>query len=757
MTSHDDTPHRSESSWFGGRYLWDSPRVRKEKTACGNYIEEPLHEDWLELFTDLMLVAFYMRLSAGFALAGWQHGLALLACFISFWNLFHGMYAMTTFINMFDSDCLARLVFLSLIPLGICISVLNVKVDEETHVPDTDTVLGFAVGFALQRVGLAILYLQVWWSVSGMGSVPAIIGFGFAFSIFISEAARWFTTDPWCLTGAHFLVALNELLSKALAIRRQKGQASCLRFLKPATRNVGVHIGHIQARTGIAVMVALGESIIQLLNSQYHEGFEEWRLHFTLGGFLLTFALAMIYFDSQPHSIEGHVLRLSSNRAITHRFVFPFLIFSIWVIGAAFELVLANGQHVDEHVTPEHGEPGSEHPHTLVADPIWASLMPWKYSYASAPSPWSSQYATSSTSASSHAASAYSRYSNELLSDSTHPARAESEPSYDAWMVTATESLLQQEQHEQKQERGGEEEEEEEEQQEQLQQQQHQKHQKHQKQQQPPLEESAEATPVRRLSHSAEWTLDASCMLFSISIGVTHILMTWARHVHTGLAGLKTTSQQVRAFIRVCIGVSHCFVFLVVKQLGLSPSMTALSEVWGHILLTIPMIVSTLRFKGSHEHGHDHEHGGGSDEHCQHDSSLMASFRSITQVGSQPSEDFYPDPFTHKIEDGVDIDEDPDETVGGGDEEKPRASAGAGSSSSNAPAAAAVSALASHTAEPPSQGEERPHAATTTTTTTTAAAPAPAPEYKDKDKDKAEKKKEKHEKQKVSFSASPPS
>merc|ERR1712187_281666 len=102
------------------------------------------------------------------------------------------------------------------------------------------------------------------------------------------------------------------------------------------------NLGHASTRTGIAVMISLGEAVLQILIADFPV--ESFVLHvrFGLMAFLICYCVAMQYFDAQPDTQQYRRMRLKHKRRdVIVRILQPVLLFSVFLVGVGFKLLLS--------------------------------------------------------------------------------------------------------------------------------------------------------------------------------------------------------------------------------------------------------------------------------------------------------------------------------------------------------------------------------------------------------------------------------
>jgi len=102
------------------------------------------------------------------------------------------------------------------------------------------------------------------------------------------------------------------------------------------------NLAHASARTGIAAMISLGEAVLQILIADFSPDSFQIHVRFALLAFMICFCIAMQFFDAQPDADEYRRMRKKHKRRdIIARIVQPVLLFSLFLVGVSFKVLLA--------------------------------------------------------------------------------------------------------------------------------------------------------------------------------------------------------------------------------------------------------------------------------------------------------------------------------------------------------------------------------------------------------------------------------
>merc|ERR1712048_1300217 len=138
-------------------------------------------------------------------------------------------------------------------------------------------------------------------------------------------------------------------------------------------------MGHASTRTGIAVMISLGEAVLQILVADFPLDSFFVHVRFALMAFLICYCIAMQYFDAQPDPDQYRRMRMRHKRRdVIARLLQPMLIFSLFLVGVGFKLLL--------HVVLERAQNSSGEHHRRLVHALGAKngLSPWWSSVSAA-------------------------------------------------------------------------------------------------------------------------------------------------------------------------------------------------------------------------------------------------------------------------------------------------------------------------------------------------------------------------------------
>ncbi|MFD5426836.1 low temperature requirement protein A [Streptomyces sp. NPDC127084] len=240
---------------------------------------EQRHADWLELFFDLVFVAFAAQLSH--SLHGnpspQDFGVFLALYFPPWWMWINFTVAANLFV---DDSARRRLLMLSAMA---CLALMAAAVPEATG----DRGPAYALGYA----GTRLVLLGLWWPATrlpGAMRVPKWRPLGYCLASGVLWAASAFVPGPWRYGMWALLIVAEVVL---LLTARGNGIARQL------------HTGYLVERVGLFVIIVLGESVLALITSTD----QTWTLQAgvtALLGFVLLAALWWSYFDFGATSVE---------------------------------------------------------------------------------------------------------------------------------------------------------------------------------------------------------------------------------------------------------------------------------------------------------------------------------------------------------------------------------------------------------------------------------------------------------------------
>ncbi|MFA7762767.1 low temperature requirement protein A [Streptomyces sp. NPDC048723] len=249
---------------------------------------ESRHAAWLELFFDLVFVAFAAQLSHEL------HGDPGLRDFAVFFGLFFPPWWMwinlTVSANLFEDDS-ARRRLLMLFAM-LCLAAMAAAV------PEADSTRGavYALGYA----GTRLVLLGLWWPATRFPAphrVPRWRPLSYCLLSGLLWAASAAVPSPWQYATWAVLIAAEMVL---LLTARGRGVPGRL------------DTGHLVERVGLFVIIVLGESVLGLVTSM-DDAWTAPAAVVAVLGFVLLAALWWSYFDFGSTSAE---LMLGSARGV---------------------------------------------------------------------------------------------------------------------------------------------------------------------------------------------------------------------------------------------------------------------------------------------------------------------------------------------------------------------------------------------------------------------------------------------------------
>lgn len=233
---------------------------------------ESRHAAWLELFFDLVFVAFAAQLSHGLhGDPGPQDFAVFLGLFFPPWWMWINL---TVSANLFEDDSARRRLLMLLAML--CLAAMAAAV------PEADSSRGavYALGYA----GTRLVLLGLWWPATRFPAphrVPRWRPLTYCLLSGLMWAASAAVPSPWRYALWALLIAAEMVL---LLTARGRGMPGRL------------NTGHLVERVGLFVIIVLGESVLALVTSMDHVWTPAAGAVATLG-FVLLAALWWSYFD----------------------------------------------------------------------------------------------------------------------------------------------------------------------------------------------------------------------------------------------------------------------------------------------------------------------------------------------------------------------------------------------------------------------------------------------------------------------------
>ncbi|MET9640921.1 low temperature requirement protein A [Streptomyces virginiae] len=239
------------------------------------------HAGWLELFFDLVFVAFAAQLSHSLhGDPGPRDFAVFLALYFPPWWMWINL---TVSANLFEDDSpRRRLLMLSAM---FCLAAMAAAV------PEADGDAGRAAVYALGYAGTRLVLLGLWWPATRL---PAAL-----------RVPRWRPLS-YCLVSALLWAASAAVsLPWRYAVWAVLLTAEMVLLLTARGRGVTgrLHTGHLVERVGLFVIIVLGESVIALVTSTDHAWTAQAGAVATLG-FVLLAVLWWSYFDFGSTSAE---------------------------------------------------------------------------------------------------------------------------------------------------------------------------------------------------------------------------------------------------------------------------------------------------------------------------------------------------------------------------------------------------------------------------------------------------------------------
>lgn len=242
------------------------------------YFDKHRHATWLELFFDLVFVAAIGFLAHDLAhthdnhLSSKQIVLFPLQ-FIPIWWIWatHTIYS-----NRFDTDSkrhrFATLVIMLL--LVVMPTFLGSNIEQRYHL--------FVLTYVLIRLIIAGMYYNSAHKHGEESGFATQIGVGFAIGALICGSSMFFEPP---LRYVVFYVGIAFDLTFPL-------------FLRDKLKGIPIHLEHLVERSGLLIIILLGESVISLVNALQGEEWDVFNAVAAIAGFIMTGAIWWVYFDS---------------------------------------------------------------------------------------------------------------------------------------------------------------------------------------------------------------------------------------------------------------------------------------------------------------------------------------------------------------------------------------------------------------------------------------------------------------------------
>jgi low temperature requirement protein LtrA len=257
------------------------------KKIALNTSQTSRHATWLELFYDLVYVVVIARLVHHVTVG--HHGdvtlydyFIYIVLFIPVWWAWTGH---TMFENRFgNNDFIDRFLTLLQMFFAVLLAVFIVKAD-------SDYSQEFAITYGIIRFILVIMYLRVHVSNKDVRHITSVFisGFGFTAILWLGSAFLPAPYIYWVWVAAILIDMLTPVL------------------LKKHLNVVSVHAEHLPERTGLLVIILLGESVLSIVSATDSM---EWNTESFLNlfiGFSLVSCVWWLYFDTLERTLMGRL------------------------------------------------------------------------------------------------------------------------------------------------------------------------------------------------------------------------------------------------------------------------------------------------------------------------------------------------------------------------------------------------------------------------------------------------------------------
>merc|ERR1712048_180579 len=246
---------------------------------------------------------------------------------------------MSQYINRFECRGLVHCLLFYVVLFGTFLMTLSINDttdhgNHKWHLPH-QYALAFMIGFAVSRFGLVVLMLMAVACVPAARRAQGLQAVSFLMSVCGATLGTIFLEgNPLALMFVYIACMAVEMVSTECFMFSPNKWVKAKGFAWP-------NLHHASARTGITVMISLGEAVLQILIADFP--LESFVLHvrFGLMAFLICYCVAMQYFDAQPDTQQYRRMRLKHKRRdVIVRILQPVLLFSVFLVGVGFKLLL---------------------------------------------------------------------------------------------------------------------------------------------------------------------------------------------------------------------------------------------------------------------------------------------------------------------------------------------------------------------------------------------------------------------------------
>eukprot|EP00759_Apiculatamorpha_spiralis_P017183 PhF_6_TR23295/c1_g1_i2/m.32848 len=267
---------------------------------------------WVELFFDLQYVPIvyqFGRFLEG-SNAGTTEAVALVfSLYVCFYTI--RMHSNMIFGRFSNDDVFGKVVFYI---IQVCLLVMAVHLDVGLTNLDQKT---FFSSLAVAKALTLVYYLKCLYFIPHAKGYLVVVMIGLLVGLNCSIVCV-FVQDSALLILSYTIGNVIENLTLILG------------EVVPSL-HVPLCLDHFAERTGLLVILALGEAVLGMaLGSNYYSLGQGVLL---VLGFTLVFSLSLIYFDSQPLDKSKHAVHRGKWRCVSYMYLFLFLTFGIFVVG----------------------------------------------------------------------------------------------------------------------------------------------------------------------------------------------------------------------------------------------------------------------------------------------------------------------------------------------------------------------------------------------------------------------------------------
>lgn len=242
------------------------------------YFEKHRHATWLELFFDLVFVAAIGFVAHDLAHTHDNHlsSTQILHFPLQFIPIWWIWTSHTIYCNRFDTDSKQHRFATLLIMLLLVIMPTFLG---------SNVVQRYSL-FVLTYVSIRLIIAGMYFNSAGKHGEKSVftkrVGIGFAIGALICGSSIFFEAP---LRYVVFYVGIIFDLTFPL-------------LLQDKLRSIPVHLEHLVERSGLLIIILLGESVISLVTALQGEEWDVYKAVAAISGFIMTGAIWWIYFDS---------------------------------------------------------------------------------------------------------------------------------------------------------------------------------------------------------------------------------------------------------------------------------------------------------------------------------------------------------------------------------------------------------------------------------------------------------------------------